>query len=201
MARDRAARPEARPLRLFAAVDIPERARDAVVAAVEPWRERFPAGRWVRSENWHVTVKFLGRTWPRLVEWVHDMCREAAAGIRPFRLGLDGIGVFPGPTRARILWVGLEDEEGSLAALARAVENRLSKEFPTEKRPFSAHLTVARFNPPVPMRDHAEELSAAEVRARPFRVGHLTLYRSHLSPRGVRYEPLERFPLRGSPAR
>ena len=197
MARDRAARPEAKPLRLFAAVDIPERVKDAVVAAIEPWRERLPGGRWVRPENWHVTVKFLGRTWPRLVEWVHDGCREAATEIRPFRVGVEGLGVFPGPTRARVLWVGLEDPEGGLAALARAVEERLSKEFPTEKRPFSAHLTVARFNPPVPMRDRAEDLGATPVEGKPFQVGHLTLYRSHLSPRGARYEPLERFPLRG----
>jgi RNA 2',3'-cyclic 3'-phosphodiesterase len=197
MARDRAARPEAKPLRLFAAVDIPERIKEAVVAAIEPWRERFPGGRWVRPENWHVTVKFLGRTWPRLVEWVHEGCREAATEIRPFRMGVDGLGVFPGPTRARVLWVGLEDPEGGLAALARAVEERLSKEFPTEKRPFSAHLTMARFNPPVPMRDQAEDLGATPVGGKPFRVGHLTLYRSHLSPRGARYEPLERFPLRG----
>jgi RNA 2',3'-cyclic 3'-phosphodiesterase len=195
MARNRAARPEARPVRLFVAVDIPDRARDAVASAIEPWRERLPTGRWVPPENWHVTMKFLGRTWPRLVDWVHQGCRDAAAGIRPFRVGLEGLGVFPGPSRARVLWVGLRDEDGGLSALARAVEDRLSSEFPTEKRPFSAHLTVARFNPPVPV--VRDQLAQSTVEARPFRVGHLTLYRSHLSPKGARYEPLERFSLRG----
>ncbi len=197
MARDRASRPEARPLRLFAAVDIPERAKEAVVAALAPWRDLLPKGRWVRPENWHVTVKFLGRTWPRLVDWVHDGCRQAATGIRPFRLAFEGLGVFPRPSRARVLWVGLEDRDGGLRALAAAVEERLGKEFPPEKRPFSAHLTMARFDPPVPMREHADELSATRVDTEPFRVGELTLYRSHLSPRGARYEPLEGFPLRG----
>jgi 2'-5' RNA ligase len=197
MARDRASRPEARPVRLFAAVDVPDRAKEAVVAAIEPWRERLPEGRWVPPENWHVTVKFLGRTWPRLVAWVHERCRDAASSIRPFRLGLESLGVFPGPGRARVLWTGLDDLDGGLRALAAAAEAELSKEFPTEKRPFSAHLTVARFNPPVPMRDHADELAAASVDAEPFRVGELVLYRSHLSPRGARYEPLERFSLRG----
>jgi 2'-5' RNA ligase len=197
MARDRAARPEARPLRLFAAVDLAEGARHAVDRAIEPWRARFPRARWVRPENWHVTVKFLGRTWPRLVDWVREMCGEAAAGIRPFRLGLEGLGVFPGPTRARVLWVGLEDADGGLPALAAVLDDRLGREFPPEKRPFSAHLTVARFNPPVPMRELAPELGATSIGARPFRIGELVLYRSHLSPRGARYEPLDRFPLRG----
>jgi 2'-5' RNA ligase len=197
MARDRAARPEATPVRLFAAVDIPERAKEAVVAAIAPWRELLPKGRWVPPENWHVTVKFMGRTWPRLTGWVDTGCREAAAEIRAFRVGLGGLGVFPGPSRARVLWVGLEDRDGGLRALAGAVEERLAKEFPLEKRPFSAHLTVARFNPPVPMRELAEELKTTTIHARPFAVGELVLYRSHLSPKGARYEPLERFPLRG----
>jgi 2'-5' RNA ligase len=197
MARDRASRPEAAPLRLFAAVDIPASARDVVVRAVEPWRERLPGGRWVHPENWHITVKFLGRTWPRLVEWVREACGQAAAEIHPFRLALQGFGVFPGRTRARVLWVGLRDKEGSLAALASALDRRLEREFPPEKRAFSAHLTVARFNPPIPFREHAEALQETQVEAGPFRVGRLVLYRSHLSPRGARYEPLETFSLRG----
>jgi RNA 2',3'-cyclic 3'-phosphodiesterase len=197
MARDRASRPEAKPLRLFAAVDIPERIKEAASAAIEPWRERYPKGRWVPPENWHVTVKFMGRTWPRLRDWVGEACREAASTIRPFQLFLAGMGVFPGPTRARVMWVGFKDPEGSLPALARAMDDRLSKEFPPEKRPFRGHLTVARFNPPIPMRDAADELEAATIDTEPFPVRSLVLYRSHLSPRGARYEALERFRLGG----
>lgn len=197
MGRDRAARPEAKPLRLFAAVDIPPRAVRAVEEAVAPWRERFPRAKWVPPENWHVTVKFMGRTYPRLVPWVHEACREAAAAIRPFRVSLQGLGVFPSPSRARVFWVGLADQDGGLAAVARSVEEALSKEFPPEKRAFTAHLTVARSNPPVPMREHAEALAEARVEPSPFRVNHLTLYRSHLGRPSARYEPLERFPFRG----
>jgi RNA 2',3'-cyclic 3'-phosphodiesterase len=197
MARDRASRPEARPLRLFAAVDIPARAKDVAAGAIEPWRERYPKGRWVPPENWHVTVKFMGRTWPRLREWVEQACREAASSVRPFRLSLAGMGVFPGPTRARVMWVGLKDPQGSVPALARALDERLEKEFPPEKRPFRGHLTVARFNPPIPMRDAAEELEASKIDTEPFPVRSLVLYRSHLSPRGARYEAIERFRLGG----
>ena len=197
MGRDRAARPEAKPLRLFAAVDLPDRVRQGMASAIEPWRDRLPAGRWVRPENWHITVKFLGRTYPRLVDRVHAACREAATTIRPFRVGIEGMGVFPGPGRARVLWVGLDDAEGGLPALARALDDRLADEFPPEKRGFTPHLTVARFNPPVAVRDHADELEAVHFEMEPFGVGEVVLYRSHLSPKGARYEPLERFPLRG----
>ncbi|HEV3475764.1 MAG TPA: RNA 2',3'-cyclic phosphodiesterase [Actinomycetota bacterium] len=197
MARDRAARPEARPLRLFAAVDIPPAATRAVVEAVEPWKEQLGSGRWVRPENWHITMKFLGRTYPRLLDWVHEACREAAAEIRPFRVSLSGLGAFPSVGRARVLWAGMEDEGDGFRALASALDRRLEKEFKPEKRPFTAHLTVARFDPPIRLKEHAEELAVTEIRARRFTIGELVLYRSHLSPRGARYEPLERFPLRG----
>jgi 2'-5' RNA ligase len=45
--------------------------------------------------------------------------------------------------------------------------------------------------------DHAEALEEARIDTDPFKVGSLVLYRSHLSPKGARYEPLERFALRG----
>lgn len=194
MARDRAARPEAKPLRLFAAVDLPPRSKDQVERAISPWRERLPNGRWVKPENWHVTVKFMGRTFPRLVEKVHQACGAAASGIRPFRVELGGLGVFPRPTKARVFWVGLDDD-GGLAALAAALDRELEREFPPEKRGFTAHLTVARLNPPSPV--DQEALARTRLDAAPFKVGELVLYQSHLSPRGARYEPLARFPLRG----
>lgn len=197
MARNRAARPEAKPLRLFLAVDPSPDAVRAVDGALEPWRERYPRGRWVRPENWHVTLKFLGRTWPRLVDSVHEASGEAAAGIRPFDLSLGELGAFPRASRARVLWVGLEDPENSMAALAKALDEALSDDFPPEKRGFTPHLTVARFDPPTDLSEAASELEGFRIEARPFRVSKLLLYQSHLSPRGARYEVLEEFPLGG----
>ena len=197
MARNRAERPEAAPLRLFAAVDIPARVQDAVDLAIAAWKERFPDARWVAPENRHVTVKFLGRTYPRLVDRVHQGCRAVADRVRPFRVRADGLGVFPSPGRARVLWIGLHDREGGFRALASALDRELERYFPAEKRPFTAHLTVARFNPPVRLAEHTQAMADVPVEAQPFRVTSLILYRSHLSPRGARYEPLQRFALRG----
>lgn len=193
MARDRASRPDAKPLRLFAAVDIPARTKREIERAIAPLRQRLESARWVKPENWHVTVKFMGRTYPRLVDRVHEACESAASAVRKFGVELRGLGVFPRPTGARVLWVGLEDE-GGLAALARALDRELERDFPPEKRGFTAHLTVARFNPTV--RVDPADLERIRPESR-FRVGELVLYQSHLSPKGARYEPLRRFALRG----
>jgi len=191
MARDRASRPEAKPLRVFVAFDVPEEALDVIERAEGPLRERFPRARWVPRENRHVTMKFLGATWPRLVEWVHDAIREAAAGGAAAPTRVMGLGAFPSPRRARVLWAGLEDRDARLARIATALDVALAGEFAPEKRAFTPHLTIARFDPPVPL--EGADLVAAE--SEPFEVDRIVLYRSHLQRPAPVYEPLAEFPL------
>lgn len=191
MARDRASRPEAKALRLFVAVDLPEESLDLAELAEAPFRERHPRGRWVPRANRHVTVKFLGSTYPRLIEWVHGTVAAAASAHEPVPTRLLGIGAFPSARRARVLWAGLDDREGGLARLAGALDDALAREFRPEKRAFTAHLTVARFDPPVPL----EGLEDAELEGDPFVVDHVVLFRSHLRRPAPVYEPLETFPL------
>jgi 2'-5' RNA ligase len=195
MARDRASRPEAKPLRLFVAVDVPEDVRDLVEGAVSPVRERHPRARWVPTQNQHVTVKFLGRTWPRLLEWVQDAVRSVAAATGRFETRVAGVGAFPSPRRARVLWAGLEDADGRMAAVASALDEALATEFEPEKRAFTAHLTVARFEPPAQL--DGEELAAFDVRSEPFSVDRLVVYRSHLRRPAPVYERVAEFPLAG----
>jgi 2'-5' RNA ligase len=194
MARDRAARPEAKPLRLFVAVEVPEAQRDAVEEAVAPWREEFPQARWVPRENWHVTVKFLGRTWPRLRDWVPERIEVAAGEVRPFRADLAGLGSFPSSRKGRVLWAGLGGDDGGFARLATELDDALANEFPAERRPFHPHLTVARSEPALSLPPAFVETALATPT---WEVDHVVLFRSHLQRPAPRYEPLDRFPLRG----
>ncbi len=198
MARDRSSRPEAKPLRLFVAVDIPEDVKSWLVDSLEPFRERVPGARWTSSEGWHVTLKFLGSTWPRLVETVRHAVGSAAGGQSSFETTLTEIGAFPTAKRARVLWAGLGNPEGRFGAMVATLDDLLREHFVPEKRAFTPHLTVARLNPPANLLDAAPDLFETAVSSRPFPVDRLVLYRSHLSPRGARYEALEQFPLRQS---
>ena len=190
MARDRASRPEAKPLRLFAAVEIPEDIRGALAEAVLPVRERFPKARWVPIQNQHVTVKFLGSTYPRLVEWVTGSISTVAGHHAPFPTRVEGLGAFPSGRRARVLWAGLYDGDGPLERLAAALDEALAREFAPEKRAFTPHLTVARFDPPAPL-DPLEVAFESE----PFEIDRIVLFRSHLRRPAPVYEPLGIFPL------
>jgi RNA 2',3'-cyclic 3'-phosphodiesterase len=195
MARDRASRPEARPLRLFIAADVPDRVKADVAAAVAPYAERIPAARWTRSDGWHVTLKFLGATWPRLMEAVRDAVRTAAGRTQAFETRLTQMGVFPTPGRTRVVWVGLEDAEGRFPALVKSLDDLLAENFGAEKRAFTPHLTLARMNPPRNIREFIPDLVGTQVSSDPFTIDRLVLYQSHLSPKGATYEPLLEAPL------
>jgi 2'-5' RNA ligase len=195
MARDRPSRPEAKPQRLFVAVSPPDPVAAVVEAAIEPWRRAFPKARWVPRANWHVTLQFLGATYPRLVPWVRTRLGEAAAGASPFQTRVSGVGAFPSTRRARVLWVGVDDAEGRFAALVEAIQRSLASEFPPEDRAFTPHLTVARSDPPLRL---PEGFAETTLESEPFTVDTVVLMRSHLRRPAPVYEPLETCRLGGA---
>lgn len=181
---------EEKPLRLFVAASAPAQQLTWLQQQVLPLHERWPRARWIPLENQHVTLKFLGSTPAPLLGAVREACRSVAATARPTDLRFDGLGVFPGPRKARVLWAGLEDPAGMLVKVAEGLDEALSDlGFEPEKRRFTPHLTLARFRVPVPagdLPDLADDPGA-------FRLGSMGLWRSHLSPRGARYEQLREF--------
>jgi len=198
MARDRATRPEAKPIRLFIAVDVPDAVKASLAHTSPRFRDRIPDARWTTSDGWHVTLKFLGATWPRLVDEVQRAIRDAAAGGSVFQTALTELGVFPSPGRTRVVWAGLADPEERFPALVRRLDDLLEEDFTPEERAFTPHLTLARLNPPRDVREFAPDLVGTSVASDPFQAEGLVLYRSHLSPKGARYEPLIRAPFSGS---
>lgn len=192
MARDRSSREGASPRRLFVGVEIPEVARSVAWDAFAPVREAFPKAKWVPPENFHVTLKFLGPVWPRLVSWVEQGCASAAAVVEPFELSLSGAGRFPDSGKASTLWAGVADPERGTWKLAERLDAELGEEFPAERHPFSPHLTVARSRPPL---DIDDVLGRVTLTAGPWVVSELLLIESHLGRPAPRYEPLARLPL------
>jgi 2'-5' RNA ligase len=186
--------PEDRPVRLFVAFELPVAVRDAIAATVQPWRERFAGARWVRPENFHVTVKFLGPVRPDLLGWVGERVETVAAAHRVIATSLTGLGAFPARRRARVLWMGLDDRAGGMAEIALALDEELAPEFSPESRTFTPHVTVARSDPPLVL--PAESPAAPD---RSFAVEGLAVFRSDLGNPGPRYEAIGRWNLRSDP--
>jgi RNA 2',3'-cyclic 3'-phosphodiesterase len=181
-------------LRLFAAVELPEEIRAAVLDLMAPFRD-LAGFRWTPAENLHLTLAFLGWVRPEQVEEVTARLAGAAADLVPFEARLGGAGGFPEHGKARVLWVGFDDD-GQLASLAGAVRAALGELFGPDERPFRPHVTVARALRPQRVRLHVEPR-----RGPAFHVGAITLFRSRLGGEHARYDALERWPLGARPAR
>src|SRR5918994_1628152 len=115
------------------------------------------------------------------------MARDRAS--RPEARALRLFGAFANERRGRVLWAGLDDEDGRLARIAASLDEGLSREFAPEKRAFTPHLTVARFEPPAEL----QGLEGVRFESDPFDVDRIVLYRSHLRRPAPFYERLETF--------
>ncbi len=185
--------------RLFVGLEVPPEVRAAVEAAFAPWRAALGGRRWdvrwVPPENLHVTVRFLGPVRPEQVDEVVAAAGAAAATVGPFRTRLDGVGAFPSPARARVLWAGLDDRPGRMAGLALALDAAFAPAFRPEVRAFRPHLTVGRCDPPAHLPAAFEETPIDPV---PFEVVRAVLFESVPGRGGPpRYEALAEHPLAG----
>lgn len=186
MTAGRGAAPTMRPVRLFAALELPAPATRALLAfrdaAADPevWRA-------LPAESLHVTLAFMGPRDPAAVEPASAALREAA-GPAP-RLAIAGALLLP-PRRPRVLCAALADPDGELAALQSRVSDGLAAAglYTPEDRPFRAHVTVARLRP------HARTHRQLEADPEPvgFEATAVTLFASRLHPHGARYEALAR---------
>jgi RNA 2',3'-cyclic 3'-phosphodiesterase len=134
--------------RLFVAVPLSEPARVAVAEVVERIQAGEPAGRgvrWVRLDGLHVTLRFLGPTAESRVSDVAAAVASAADGVAPFAIRIAGADAFPAVGRPRTIWLDLDRGGDELAALAGRLDDALAGAgWERERRPFRAHLTLAR---------------------------------------------------------
>lgn len=192
--------PGAAGIRAFIAIELTPVMRQALSVALD--RLRRPDDRhvkWVEPAGIHITLNFLGNIRPDQVNPITDVMR-AAARVPAFKLNLDQLGAFPNSQRVAVVWVGLRGDLTALGELyKRLVAGLEPLGFAPEKRPFRAHLTLAR------LRDSAGPETRAEMGRRlsepsvvppaVLEVGQISLMQSQLTPQGARYHRLTSAPL------
>ncbi|MBT8212355.1 MAG: RNA 2',3'-cyclic phosphodiesterase [Acidimicrobiia bacterium] len=177
--------------RVFVAVTMPDEARHAVAHHLSEVDSPVP-GRPVPPENWHITLRFIGKTESVPYEKMLGLLDQADLGS-PFRLRLGSLGAFPGPKRASVLWVGTETGSAELSDLAAFIEEIVDDAgFMPEERPFHPHLTLARIRPHLDVTAYVESVPPVPAA---WDVSDIVVYRSHWGRGPARYEELERFEL------
>jgi 2'-5' RNA ligase len=187
-------------VRLFVALDVPERVCAAFSELSEQLKKVCPSGRWVRLEGVHITLKFIGEVPAEKVENVHHALGEVPS-FAPIDLRFAGLGFFPSARRPRVFWAGIKSGS-QLTALVAAIEMKLQPlGIPLEKRSFHPHLTLARFESP----NGTDALRAAVEAAGSPEFGtdfihEFHLYQSVLKRSCAEYTRLFSYPLSREPA-
>jgi RNA 2',3'-cyclic 3'-phosphodiesterase len=188
-------------IRAFIAIELPAEIKVKLTQLEEQLKSSRLNAKWVTPESIHLTLKFLGNISVDSIPNVQEIMEEASLSVAPFQIGMSGVGVFPSPQRAQVIWAGLNGDLDKLLELQKLIDTGLSRlGFVPESRPFTGHLTVAR------MRDESRsvEREAAANMAETtrfegplFLVESISLMRSQLRREGPIYTCVVNVPLVG----
>lgn len=194
--------PASDAVRVFIAIELPSDVKEELSRLENRLKTRCSGSplKWVAVDSIHLTLKFLGEIPASRLDAVRDATAASSAGVGDLSLELGGIGAFPGSSRPRVIWVGLEGDVPKLVSLAERLDRGLQTiGFERESRPFSPHLTLARVRPDASPQAQTE-IGSALTRARPperlrFTATEVSLMQSQLRPEGPLYTCLAHWAL------
>jgi 2'-5' RNA ligase len=185
-------------VRLFLAINLALDVRRDILDATMPLRDIAPELSWLDEPRLHLTLKFLGEQQPERLAAIESTITAVAARHRGLVMTLGGVGAFPNFRRARIVWMGVE-QDPRLELLHHDVEVAYEAlGFELEGRPFRPHLTLARAKHTLPeeqLRKLARAARRIDYRTECI-VQSVDLMQSELLPAGAAYRQLVAAPLR-----
>jgi len=187
-------------MRCFIAIDIDENSRAALDDLQQQLKSKVDIKKsdvkWVKPENVHLTLKFLGEIKDEQVVDVCNVVKEVAGRHNGFELDIESVGHFGGRS-ARILWVGTGEGRDNLLKLQKDLEQQLaSAGWPPEKRAYSGHLTLCRVRNP----KAGFKLAQVVEQYKDYKLGSMpadsvSVYQSQLTPAGPIYTVLGNYKL------
>ena len=170
-------------MRLFVALDLPWEVKEAL----SDLTCNLPGARWVPTDNFHLTLRFIGEA-SRLQAEEIDLALATLRG-RGFAFGLSGLGWFEKGGRVSSVWAGVERNE-DLARLQVKVGTALHRAgIAPDRRRFTPHVTLARMDAPVtPMLTSFVQANNL-YRSAPIRADNVTLFSSFLGKDQPTYTP------------
>ncbi|HVM45394.1 MAG TPA: RNA 2',3'-cyclic phosphodiesterase [Candidatus Thermoplasmatota archaeon] len=178
----------------FVAVPVPP--EPALTALLEEIKRLRAEVKPVAPDHLHFTLSFLGQVPDEARDALAAAIAEAARGLAPFDVELQGVGAFPSARRPRVVWVGVRDPKPMVALALRTREALARAGHPGDDKDFRAHLTLARVKGERDIQELVRFLRAHGQDELPsVRVRETRLYKSVLGPGGPTYEALATAPL------
>lgn len=182
-------------MRCFIAINLDAAMKSGVDGVIRDLKKGDWDVGWIRAENLHLTLKFLGEVSADAMTRLEKGLSVAASGCDPFEMRLQGTGVFPDRKRPRIVWIDMIEPSGSLLKLQELIEiSTESLGFAPEDRKFSPHLTIGRIKSARGKEELIKEIEALNDKDfGNIHVDGFSLMKSDLRPSGAQYTSLKEF--------
>lgn len=177
-------------IRTFLCIEIPDQIRGRIAELQTSLKHLDARVSWVKPENIHLTLKFLGGVPGSRIESLCQAVSRAANSSSPFAVEINGTGCFPSPRNPRVLWVGVSNLPKELLRLHQEIEDQLAKEgFPRDTKRFAPHLTIGRIRSPEGAAGLAQKLIETGFDSGFAPASAVVVMRSDLHPTGSIYTP------------
>lgn len=171
-------------MRIFIALEIPQRTKDNLARSAEQFRHFATGGNFVATQNYHITLHFLGEV--------------AESDLMYVQSAMDGIKDMVAPRLSLLQFVTMRGSDATAAKLRNCAQltelhDKLGEKlenngFTVEHRAYRPHITIcrkAKFTLPF-----AEVTKNVDVFNAPFVAPQVVLYQSTLTKNGPIYTPL-----------
>ncbi|MEA3506285.1 MAG: RNA 2',3'-cyclic phosphodiesterase [Elusimicrobiota bacterium] len=180
-------------MRLFIAVPLPEKVKKKATLLIKKTEKDFFRGenflckiKWLKKENMHITLKFLGETGVD-PEKIKDALGLSADGVSPEKMELNRPGIFT-QKRPRILWLGASRQSKSLRELYESLNvNFAPLGFEIDRRKFIPHLTLGRVKKGRVNKETVKNFLTRKIEPLNFEIDRVSLFESKLTPQGARH--------------
>jgi len=182
--------------RLFIAINLNDIIKSQISEMIGDINTNFNYVKWVKPENLHITLKFLGDTPEEKLKDIKKTLLAVALDHNEFSLVLADSGVFPDFKGPRVIWLGISQGKDNVKAIRDHLEDELVKTgFSQENKEFKGHITLGRVKKPEKNLAHffknfkPEPMETQKITA-------IDLMKSTLYPSGPVYDILETYPLK-----
>lgn len=182
--------------RLFVAVRLSETLRRMVEEQCNAWKEHLPFRKWTYTDDYHITLQFLGDVESERIPALCESLRHCASQAAPFTLGVGPWSTFGMPESPRVLWASVTGTLDPLEHLQQAVtDSTVSHGFHKETREYRPHITLARkYEGESAFQGHPLLGLIPSLESSPWYISEFVLFSTRVGYKPM-YEVVERFPL------
>lgn len=132
--------------RSFIAINLPQELKIKIGEDLKKIKSRIKGEiKWVETNNFHLTLHFLGYLDDRQLEKIKQILFEITPNVAKTKIKISGFGVFPNLSQPRVLFLQGTEEKNVLKNLQKQIGLKLTQSnFKVDSRPWQMHFTFGR---------------------------------------------------------